>query len=267
MLVAAESAFEVEVESELVTLAPLEGRSAISTEVERRLRAAGAGGGCFEANGLVGPLPLRVDAAPSMSMVAPSSMSECRRFAGEEARICERCSAGRLASRSWSASSVMFAYASLGELTEGGGSRAAVVEASSVASSTSFFICGGRKRGGDAEVREVVEAGSGDERGESRRVRSCGDCNAPPFSGSCGERLCRAPFAVFRFLEAVVKAGEPAGAGEARGQADGQRVRGGRLTALQQTAACNRGSLSRQATAMWRQQRAGRGDAVRVKII
>lgn len=57
----------------------------------------------------------------------------------------------------------------------------------------------------------MVEAGSGDERGESRRVRSCGDCNAPPVSGSCGERLCKAPFAVFRFLEAVVKAGEPAG--------------------------------------------------------
>ena len=127
---------------------------------------------------------------------------------------------------SWSPSSVMLAYASLGELTEAGVSRDAVVEASSVASSTSLFMCGGRKRGGEVELREVVEAGSGDERGESRRAPSCGEGEAAPFSDSYGDLLCKAPVAVFRFLEAVVNAGEPAGAGEAHEQADVQRLGG-----------------------------------------
>lgn len=222
---AAESTFETEVESELAALTPFEAASAISTDVERRLRAEGTGG-ALEANGLDGPLLLRAGAAPSLCTALSPSMSECRRFAGEEARRREGCSPGRLASMSWSPSRVILAYASLGELTDAGASRVAVVEASSVASSTSLFMCGGKKRGGEVELREVVEAGSGDERGESRRAPSCGEGEAAPFSDSYGVLLCKAPVAVFRFLEAVVNAGEPAGAGEARGQADGQRLRG-----------------------------------------
>jgi hypothetical protein len=59
-------------------------------------------------------------------------------------------------------------------------------------------------RGGDAELRRLVERGRGEERGDFSSPRSCGECRARLLSVDASFGV--AEPAIFRFLvEAVVK--------------------------------------------------------------
>jgi hypothetical protein len=79
-------------------------------------------------------------------------------------------------------------------------------------------MCGGRYRGGEAEVRTAVEEGSGEERGELKAAPSSGEWVS--WVESCAESVEGPEPAILRFfVEAVVKFGalEP---DELQGQAE-----------------------------------------------